>query len=85
MLFFRFSEEEKKDRSPLSWMPFGYGPRNCIGMRLALLEMKIVACHVLYNFKMEPCSTTQVRISLISLLQKIFKIKIVVMSSSSSI
>ena len=57
----RFSEEEKKGRSPLSWMPFGYGPRNCIGMRLALLEVKIVAAHALYNFKVEPCSKTQVR------------------------
>ena len=64
ILFQRFSDEEKKDRSPYSWMPFGYGPRNCIGMRLAMVEVKIVAAHMLYNYKVEPCSKTQVSSSL---------------------
>ncbi|XP_046575755.1 cytochrome P450 3A12-like isoform X2 [Haliotis rubra] len=33
--------------NPVSWLPFGYGPRQCIAMRLAMIEMKIGLIHVL--------------------------------------
>ncbi|XP_071091477.1 cytochrome P450 3A29-like [Haliotis cracherodii] len=36
---------------PLSWLPFGYGPRQCIAMRLAMIEMKIGLIHVLRRVK----------------------------------
>lgn len=32
------------------FIPFGYGPRNCIGIRLALLEAKIAVVSVLRKF-----------------------------------
>uniref|UniRef100_A0A915A664 Cytochrome P450 n=2 Tax=Parascaris univalens TaxID=6257 RepID=A0A915A664_PARUN len=34
-----------------SWMPFGAGPRQCIGMRFALLEAKITMFQLLKNFR----------------------------------
>lgn len=33
--------------NPVSFLPFGFGPRLCVGMRLALLEVKMAAVHVL--------------------------------------
>jgi cytochrome P450 len=34
-----FSPEKKAQRSPYSFLAFGQGPRNCIGMRFALLQV----------------------------------------------
>lgn len=36
-----------------SWRPFEYGPRNCIGQELAIVEMKIVMVIALQNFDFE--------------------------------
>ncbi|XP_064619673.1 cytochrome P450 3A24-like [Lineus longissimus] len=47
----RYTDEEKAKRNPYHWMPFGMGPRNCPGMRLALLEMKIAAAAIMKKCK----------------------------------
>lgn len=33
-----------------TFLPFALGPRNCLGMRLAMMELKIVLAHILINF-----------------------------------
>ena len=58
----RFTAEEKAKRSPFHFMPFGYGPRNCIGMRLALLEAKLAVAHIVRKFKLLPSEKTQIPI-----------------------
>lgn len=47
-------EDEKtaNDRLNAS-LPFGTGPRVCIGKNLAYLEMRLIASHLLWNFDME--------------------------------
>lgn len=56
----RFTEEEKAKRSPYSFCPFGVGPRTCIGMRLALLEIKCASIYILRNFRIERSEKTEV-------------------------
>ena len=48
---YRFTPEEKVKHDSYDWMPFGGGPRNCLGMRLALLEVKIAVAHLVRKYK----------------------------------
>ena len=48
----RFSDENKHKINPSAYLPFGTGPRNCIGSRFALLESKLLIYHVLRNFEL---------------------------------
>merc|ERR550517_1833525 len=38
----------------VAFQPFGFGPRQCIGFNLAKIEMKIMACHLIKNFRFSP-------------------------------
>ena len=37
-----------------TWRPFEYGPRNCIGQELAMIEMKIILVMTLRRFNIKP-------------------------------
>ncbi|PRD21810.1 UNVERIFIED_CONTAM: Cytochrome P450 3A8 [Trichonephila clavipes] len=56
----RFTPEERVKRSPYVFMPFGAGPRNCVGMRFALVEVKVCLAYVLSNFKIKKSPQTKV-------------------------
>ncbi|XP_014488267.1 PREDICTED: cytochrome P450 9e2-like [Dinoponera quadriceps] len=46
----RFSDKNKDNIVPYTYMPFGLGPRMCIGNRFALMEVKILVIHLLHKF-----------------------------------
>lgn len=56
----RFSEENRGNIDPDTYLPFGVGPRNCIGSRFALMEMKTFFYYLLLNFSFEANSKTQI-------------------------
>ncbi|XP_037045357.1 probable cytochrome P450 6a13 [Bradysia coprophila] len=47
----RFTTEEIAKRPNLAFLPFGEGPRNCIGMRFALVNVKFAVATMVKNFK----------------------------------
>lgn len=55
----RFSDENRTKEMIAAYMPFGIGPRNCIGSRFALMEAKTVLYLMVLNLKVSKCDQTQ--------------------------
>ena len=56
----RFEEARDEDaRTPYGLVTFGGGPRTCIGMSFAQLEVKALTAHVLRRFRLVPTSNRE--------------------------
>ncbi|XP_035693884.1 cytochrome P450 3A29-like [Branchiostoma floridae] len=56
----RFSKEEVEARDPYAYLPWGSGPRNCAGMRIAQLELRFAMAKALEKFRFFPCEKTEI-------------------------
>nr|XP_003702219.1 PREDICTED: cytochrome P450 9e2 [Megachile rotundata] len=55
----RFNEERKQDIVKMTHLPFGEGPRMCVGMKMAMLQMKSCVATLLSKYKLELSKKTQ--------------------------
>jgi hypothetical protein len=59
------------NKQKLAWMSFGMGPRTCIGMRLAYMELKLTLIRILQSYTVLACQETEASFKTIHFL-KIF-------------
>ncbi|XP_068444749.1 cytochrome P450 3A27-like [Clinocottus analis] len=56
----RFGKQSAQSVNPYAYMPFGVGPRNCLGMRFALMMVKLALVEMLQNFSFSVCAETEI-------------------------
>lgn len=59
----RFAKEEMKLRTPFTFLPFGGGPRVCIGQHYAMLQILMILSELIrrYDFQLVPGQTIEAR------------------------
>ena len=70
ILSIRFSPEKKKLINPYTYLPFGIGPRACIGKGIALMEIKLCMIKILRRYRFVSCPETEVCIYVVEELNK---------------
>ncbi len=45
--------EQNPERDPFSFIPYNCGPRNCIGLHMAIIEIKIALAYIVNNFQVK--------------------------------
>lgn len=56
----RFSLANKRTRNPTTFLPFGTGPRVCIGIRFAMMKARLAFVKLFTNFEFVVCDQTNI-------------------------
>ena len=59
----RFNEEKKGNISKFVFLPFGEGPRMCVGRRMAIIEMKVAMVQLLKDYYLELSPKTRIPVT----------------------
>ncbi|CAH1111480.1 unnamed protein product [Psylliodes chrysocephalus] len=62
----RFNQENKKKIPPYAYVPFGEGPRNCVGLRFGKIQSKIAIVAIISRYKVTLNGKTQLPIKFTS-------------------
>ncbi|XP_055696378.1 probable cytochrome P450 6a14 isoform X2 [Lutzomyia longipalpis] len=61
----RFTEENIQNRHPMAYLPFGEGPRVCIGMRFGMMQTRVGLATVLSKYRVQVTQKTPVPMTFI--------------------
>ncbi|XP_017884322.1 cytochrome P450 6a2-like [Ceratina calcarata] len=70
----RFNPERKQTIEKMAFLPFGDGPRMCVGMRLAMLQMKACLATLVNNYKLELSPKTKLPFKTITVFELILPV-----------
>ncbi|XP_055696373.1 cytochrome P450 6a9-like [Lutzomyia longipalpis] len=60
----RFTEDNIKARHPYAWLPFGEGPRICVGMRFGMMQTRVGLANFLSKYRVRTSPKTPIPIVL---------------------
>ncbi|XP_067666927.1 1,25-dihydroxyvitamin D(3) 24-hydroxylase, mitochondrial-like [Haliotis asinina] len=69
-------DEGNKKIHAFAWLPFGFGPRMCVGRRVAELEMQLLISQLVRKFHIEPVSHKPMRMKTNLLLMPVDPVEI---------
>lgn len=49
----RFTEDQRKNRHKVAYIPFGEGPRMCLGIKFAYTQIKYALANVVKDFEVQ--------------------------------
>lgn len=64
-VFYPLRHAPEIKRNPMAFLGFGLGPRNCVGMKFALVEMKLALVNILLDYEIHPTENTPKKLEIV--------------------